>query len=301
MRPEISYVVLTLNSSKTLAKCLDAIQSQSISKEILVVDSGSTDNTLAIANECGIRVIKEHDRNIAESRNLGVLNSTGRYIAFVDSDCVLCKDWDKRLVAHIKGDVVGACGIPISAERTWVTDQLDKNVLLGMDRTLMVESIATMNALYDAKIFRGNILFDARMNRVGEDLELNLHLKEMGYCLVQDGTVIVRHYHPTTLRKLCRRHFEYGKGYAATFMMHTDIVSPSFYFAYVWDILLLLFGLLSIINPIYLIMFVLVLASPFINYMLKKPYDIPYWFVNGLKLMSKFAGMIYSEWFIRKR
>ena len=90
----LSIVVPVYNGEKYLAKCLDTIINQTYKNiEIIVVDDGSTDGSKEIINsymEIDSRIIAFFNENkgVSSARNLGIKNSSGDYITFVDSD-----DW----------------------------------------------------------------------------------------------------------------------------------------------------------------------------------------------------------------
>lgn len=94
--PKISVIIASFNSESRsyLRRCLESIKSQKYSGEveIIVVDGGSTDESVAISLAHGARVI--YNPNITElgfagGKNLGINNSTGEFIAIVDADNIL--------------------------------------------------------------------------------------------------------------------------------------------------------------------------------------------------------------------
>jgi len=87
--PDISIVIPTFNSSKTIAKCLESIRNQtSHPSEVVVVDRFSKDETVAIARAFGATVIQvEANRSLA--RNIGLESSLSTNVLFVDSDMIL--------------------------------------------------------------------------------------------------------------------------------------------------------------------------------------------------------------------
>lgn len=96
----ISIIIPVYNGEKYLKKCLDSIVNQTIfSKlQIVVVDDGSTDNTLNIVRKYkeiyGDNIVVNSIPNggVSNARNVGIESSTGKYITFVDAD-----DWvDQR-------------------------------------------------------------------------------------------------------------------------------------------------------------------------------------------------------------
>lgn len=85
----VSVVIPTFNRSHLIRDTLDSVLSQSYPHlEIIVVDDGSTDNTLNLLSEYGqgIRVIHQSNQGEGSARNTGIRESKGEYVSFVDSD-----------------------------------------------------------------------------------------------------------------------------------------------------------------------------------------------------------------------
>lgn len=88
----ISVVIPTYNSEKTLEKTLKSIREQSFNQEeieILIIDGGSTDNTLEIANRYGCIILKNEKKLPEFAKNIGIRNAAGKYICNLDSDEVI--------------------------------------------------------------------------------------------------------------------------------------------------------------------------------------------------------------------
>jgi glycosyltransferase involved in cell wall biosynthesis len=93
MSPLISVVVPTYNHAHLINKCLQSLIDQSYSNwEALVINNFSSDNTVEVIesfSDARIRIINFHNNGvIAAARNEGIQNSSGDWIAFLDSD-----DW----------------------------------------------------------------------------------------------------------------------------------------------------------------------------------------------------------------
>ena len=89
---KISVIIPVYNVENYLKECLDSITNQTLKDmEIICIDDGSTDNSPDILKEYSkkdkrIKIITKENGGQATARNLGIKESQGEYIAFVDSD-----------------------------------------------------------------------------------------------------------------------------------------------------------------------------------------------------------------------
>lgn len=92
MKPLISIIIPVYNAESTLRKCIDSIINQKFTDwELLLVDDGSIDQSAQICDEYAdnnsrIKVIHKENGGVSSARNLGLDNSCGEFIMFVDSD-----------------------------------------------------------------------------------------------------------------------------------------------------------------------------------------------------------------------
>lgn len=93
----ISAIVPVYNRSKELEKCIASLKH---ADEIIVVDDGSSP---AVPKDKRYRLFRQENSGPALAKNLGIKNAKGNYLLFVDSDCVLEKDFFKKL--KISSDV----------------------------------------------------------------------------------------------------------------------------------------------------------------------------------------------------
>lgn len=80
----ISVVIITKNEARHIVNCINS--AKLISNDIIVVDSGSTDNTIELASKEGARVIPIHWNGYGDARNIGTVNSTYDWVLALDAD-----------------------------------------------------------------------------------------------------------------------------------------------------------------------------------------------------------------------
>lgn len=109
LSPELSVIIVNINGSNFLIPLLDSIKN-SVTKnyEVIVVDNGS--NILEIKkieqyllNTTKIKLIKLHKNyGPATARNIGVTNSSGRYLSFLDNDTIVDKKWSLEALNYFQ-------------------------------------------------------------------------------------------------------------------------------------------------------------------------------------------------------
>lgn len=94
---EVSVIIPAYNVEKYLAECINSVLSQKTLCEIIIVDDGSTDNTLAIASSFAekysfIKVFSQENSGQSTARNKGLKHAGGEYVLFLDSDDYLAEN-----------------------------------------------------------------------------------------------------------------------------------------------------------------------------------------------------------------
>ena len=89
---DVSIIIPVYNSEFYIKRCLDSVANIK-NAEIIVINDGSTDNTLEILKGYkNIKIINNENYGVSHSRNCGIKEATGKYIMFVDSDDYLNTD-----------------------------------------------------------------------------------------------------------------------------------------------------------------------------------------------------------------
>jgi len=232
----VSFYVPTFNSEKTIRRCLVSIQNQNITpKEILVVDAGSTDNTVKIAQELGVKtIVKDSTLGLAAARNIGIQNTTGEYVASVDSDVELSPEWLKIVLNAIKKEGVGGVGgrlIETSSiytiqqwrffhmQQNWGEKEITPKFLFGAD------NIYRREALLNAG------LYDESFTTNHEDVDICEKLTKKGYRLLYLPEATCFHLREDTVKSNLDNYWNWFKDENCEKNRYADIPQKL-----VWDI-----------------------------------------------------------------
>jgi glycosyltransferase involved in cell wall biosynthesis len=97
-KPLLSTVTITHNNAATLSRTLSSLK---FAAELIVVDSGSTDNTLAIARRAGARIFRHPWRGFGPQKNFGMRQARGEWVLFIDAD----EEVPPRLASEIQSAI----------------------------------------------------------------------------------------------------------------------------------------------------------------------------------------------------
>jgi glycosyltransferase involved in cell wall biosynthesis len=135
-QPAVSVIVPALNEEAVIARCLESLAAQTLPLdefEVIVVDNGSRDRSVEIAlrfrDSLRLRVLKREGVRISALRNFGAAAARGRFLAFLDADCIAPPDWLSHALQALRGEGCGVIGahytIPPGSSwvaRTWYED-----------------------------------------------------------------------------------------------------------------------------------------------------------------------------------
>lgn len=107
----ISVIIPVYNVERYLEECLNSLQHQTYTDiEVILVNDGSTDNSKTICEryceeDNRFLLINQKNQGQSVARNVGVVASKGEYIAFVDSDDILQRNYLEKLMQYMTEDV----------------------------------------------------------------------------------------------------------------------------------------------------------------------------------------------------
>ena len=99
---KISIIIPTINEANNLPLLLSDLSIIQKVGEIIIVDCGSKDKTIDVANIYGAKVYKSKERNRGLQLNLGAKNSKGEWLIFLHADTRLTNDWFIKIKSVFK-------------------------------------------------------------------------------------------------------------------------------------------------------------------------------------------------------
>jgi glycosyltransferase involved in cell wall biosynthesis len=125
----ISIIIPAFNEERMIGRCLESLVNLSFPHEqfeVILVDNGSHDTTLPIANSfknrLNLTVVQQKGIRISALRNLGARAARGDILAFLDADCIAPRDWLERIFGLAPSDNAGVLGAHylLPEESSWV-------------------------------------------------------------------------------------------------------------------------------------------------------------------------------------
>jgi GT2 family glycosyltransferase len=215
----ISIIIPAFNAERTIGQCLDAItKALPNKKEIIVVDDGSTDRTREIISQFKVKLIcQTKNKGAAAAKNVGLGQAAGEIIAFIDSDCIIQESYFTDLIQVLddtKLSVGGVGGVISPFEGGLISDSFSIRFFgcspIGETKIREIDSLSGGSSIYPKTVLSKVGGFDECLGG-GEDFDLNVRIRKIGYKLLLVPYVEVFHIHPVRLSQLTKKWFNYGK------------------------------------------------------------------------------------------
>ncbi|MCL1978118.1 MAG: glycosyltransferase [Candidatus Bathyarchaeota archaeon] len=212
-KPKISVIIPTRNSAKTLVRCLQSIDYQTFRQiEIVIVDAFSSDETINIAKKFQTKILQMKGFQ-SKARNIGIQQSTGEFVLFLDSDQVLSKTVIEDCLVMCLNNRAGMIRIPevFVGNSFWSIcsavwrNTYDKVEALYGERLNLVNSkprFFSRATLEKAGLFDESLLW-------GEDYDLYTRLKSQNVQEMVCNSVLY-HFEAVSLKQFLFKNLRYG-------------------------------------------------------------------------------------------
>jgi len=238
---DVSIIIPTKNGGASLAACLETMCNQNYNGEIeiIIVDSGSFDDTLSIAKQFSNRIIEINPKEFTHgySRNLGASKAHGEYLVFCNQDVVPAHaNWLSNLLEPLKEERIAASysrQVPPPGtqyfEKVFLEHHYPSTNVIhfyeGLKKRGPREGVlfSTVSGALRRSIWE-NFQFDENII-MSEDQEIAFRLLKSGWRIAYRGDSVVYHSNQYTLLSVFRRYFD--SGWSMAYPQEIRILSPS--------------------------------------------------------------------------
>jgi cellulose synthase/poly-beta-1,6-N-acetylglucosamine synthase-like glycosyltransferase/peptidoglycan/xylan/chitin deacetylase (PgdA/CDA1 family) len=234
----VSVMIAAYNESKVIASTIRSILASDYPGlfELIVIDDGSTDDTLAIikgmaAQHSRIRVLTQRNKGKAHALDRALAAASYETLVLLDADTQFQRDTIRFLVAPLAQPEVGAvCGhIRVGNLSSWIARFQSLEYICGfnLDRraydcwnAITVAPGATSAFKKSAIVKAGGIMADT----LAEDTDLTFHLHRAGYQIRYTPQAVAYTEAPDTMRTLIRQRVRWAFGTLQCLWKHRDLV-----------------------------------------------------------------------------
>ena len=195
MKNQITFYVPTLNSESTIKECLKSIIALG-KYNIMVIDGGSSDNTVKLVKKLRVLIFPKKSKHLANARNLAMKDCKTKYIAFIDSDCVINKKWLLNIMKNLSKNVAGVCGrleekFTESLADKWRTFHLKQH--WGDNKIKNPDFLFGSNTIFMTDALKKVDGFNEKYKTNFEDVDVSRRLKRKGHDIVYEPKAVCFH------------------------------------------------------------------------------------------------------------
>lgn len=211
--PLVSIIIPMYNAESTIAECIESLLRLRYPKdklEIVIVDNGSTDQSVSVVKKYPVRLLSKPIGTIAAVRNFGASHSNGEIYGFVDSDCLVFEDWLISALKQLQNNDVAATGSGYLApanctwvEKAWLYESKHK--------PFQTDFITSGNFIIKSKVFNEIGGYNEKL-KTCEDADICVRIIQKGYKVINSSEIKIVHLgNPKTISEFVRKELWYGE------------------------------------------------------------------------------------------
>jgi glycosyltransferase involved in cell wall biosynthesis len=228
----VTIIVRTLNEEDNIVECLHQCKKNNVN-QIIVVDGGSTDQTVKLAKSIPNVEVYETEKGLVKQRDFGLLKvSNSNCVAIVDADDRLDPKCIQNLLSDLERDNADAVQAKHESYEYFSKNPLNywENAMLMNLKIINKDSFHNsdkINMIGRPALYKKDILNKTIKNNIGkfttahEDADLSYQLIQEGAKFTY-GTGITYRKHLDTFKKLYKRWISYGSGDAKFILAHKN-------------------------------------------------------------------------------
>jgi succinoglycan biosynthesis protein ExoA len=241
--PKVSFLIPILNEEKTLADCLDSLLSLEYpaeKMEILLALGNCTDNTRKIADDyakkhANIRLLENPSGNTSVGRNICIQYATGELLMNYSGHVIAEKNLLKELAVRLHSlpaDVAAVGCSNLSPGKQNFVGEVSGVAFLSF---MGGRNFFSQNAVFPEERYTDHLSFSCYRKEAiekvggfdpvfwcGQDYELDIRLRKVGYKILYTPTTRVYHFKRDSIKSLWRQMYRYGIARAKMVKKHPD-------------------------------------------------------------------------------
>jgi poly-beta-1,6 N-acetyl-D-glucosamine synthase len=230
--PLVSLIVPAFNEAKVIEKTINSLLQLSYkSKEIIIVDDGSTDNTLKIAKKIAkkspLKVISKPNGGKWSALNKGVEKAKGEIIVSIDADTILERNAIEQLIPYFTDKEIAAVAgnIKVGNRQKIITKLQALEYVIDINLLRKSESIFGKITVVPGPLgaFRKSVLEEVGMyssDTFAEDADLTMSILKAGYKIKYERKALGFTEAPTTLLDLGKQRYRWYRGQIQVLKKH---------------------------------------------------------------------------------
>lgn len=303
----VTVLITVKNSKHTIKNCIDSILGLNYKNyKVYVVDAFSTDGTYEILKSYGKKIkVERYKGNPPKAYNYAIKKIKTEFIAFTDGDCVVDKNWLKKIVSSFEseeiGAVVGFCKTPEKV------NFLQKLIGIELESRFkkfpkFISRGPTMNFCVRAKIAK-KLKFDEKLD-VSYDADFGYRLTAEGKKIVYQPKAVIYHHHRASWKGFFKQQLIYGKFVPLLYLKHRKMVKGDhiskplmifqpfiLYFSILFLIFSVFFADFLKLSLVFFILLFLIYLADFSSLKTKNIYFFPYLLVFLLRTVAWCLGL----------
>jgi len=304
--PPITILIAAYNEEAVIPDTFESIAKQNYPGvlEVILIDDGSKDQTLAVCNQLTSKypwlrcIQQETNQGKSEALNRALAMASYELIITLDADSYLYKDALVRIVERFHSDPANTCAVAgtimvHNSRQNWITQSQEWDYFQGIATVKRVQSLnqGTLVAQGAFSLYKKSIVLELGgwPKTVGEDIVLTWAMLEkdyrVGYCEDAIAFTIV----PSTVSGFIRQRQRWARGMIEAFKYHPkvlfrkrlstffiwwDLLFPAmdvaFTFGFLPGLVLAMFGYFWIVGPMTLILLPMALIMNSVMYRIEE-------------------------------
>jgi len=224
----ITAAICVKNGGKTIGAAVTSLCTQSLlPKKIIVIDDGSTDNTVEEiektqgTHETIIEIIKNEGSGLYDGRNTALKYCDTEYLAFTDADCEADEKWIEGIIGVFESRPEVAAGTgahPQLGEANWVSRMHRLWFIIEGNRGVgYVDGLVGANSYFRTSVLREVGGWISLPLGNAEDFYISLKITGAGHKIWIDDSLKIYHHYTRSFSDLMKK--SYNSGYAITLLM----------------------------------------------------------------------------------